>query len=77
MSRLTVVKINDSVCRVFDSRGLHVGNLKLIDGRWKFKAVGYDQKGAVIPGGGPLTDRHNVQFATTDAAVVSSVLAST
>lgn len=77
MSNLTVTRISDSACRVLDARGLHVGNLKLIDGRWKFKAIGYDTRGAVIPGGGPLTDRHNVQFATTDAAVVSSVLAST
>ncbi len=77
MSRLTVTKINDSACRVLDARGLHVGNLKLIDGRWKFKAIGYDPNGAVIPGGGPLTDRHNVQFETTDAAMVSSVLAGT
>lgn len=46
--------------------GLHVGNLKLIGGVWKFKAIGYDAAGQVIPGGGPLTDRHNIAFATLD-----------
>jgi hypothetical protein len=72
---LSVTKINDSAYRVRDARGLHVGNLKLIDGRWKFKAIGYDPVGAVIPGGGPLTDRHNAQCATPDSAAISAVLA--
>jgi hypothetical protein len=73
--KLIVTKINDSACRVLDARGLHVGNLKLIDGRWKFKAIGYDPMGAVIPGGGPFTDRHNALFATQDAAEISALLA--
>lgn len=75
MSRLTVTQVNISACRVLDARGLHVGNLKLIDGRWKFKAIGYDQRGSVIPGGGPLTDLHNTPFATPDAAVISAAFA--
>jgi hypothetical protein len=49
--------------------------LKLIDGRWKFKAVGYDQRGAVIPGDGRLNGRHNDQFAAPDAAGISAALA--
>ena len=54
--------------------GLHVGNLKLIGGVWKFKAIGYDASGQVIPGGGPLTDRHNTFFAALDEAQVNAVL---
>ncbi len=27
------------------SQGEHVGNLKFINGVWKFKAIGYDQNG--------------------------------
>jgi len=57
---------NAGVCRVLTDAGLHVGNLKLIGGVWKFKAIGYDAAGQVIPGGGPLTDRHNIAFATLD-----------
>jgi hypothetical protein len=75
VSSLTVVQVNASACRVLDARGMHVGNLKLIDGRWKFKAIGYDQRGAVVPGGGPLTDRHNALFDTPDAAVISAAFA--
>lgn len=77
MSNLTVVRVNASACLVLDARGLHVGNLKLIDGRWKFKAIGYDPQGAVVPGGGPLTDSHNTQFDTPDAAVISAAFART
>ena len=60
--------------RVLDSRGECVGHLKRIGGEWKFKAIGYDADGAVIPGGGPLTDRHNTRFAVLDVAVVSATL---
>ena len=62
------------VCRVLTSAGLHVGNLKLIGGVWKFKAIGYDASGQVIPGGGPLTDRHNTPFAALDEAQINVVL---
>ena len=49
--------INPQVQAVIDAAGLHVGNLKLIQGQWKVKAVGYLPDGSVIPGGGPLTPR--------------------
>lgn len=75
VTRLTVTRDNDSASQVFDVPGLHVGNLKLINGRLKFEAIGYDQTGAVIPGGGRLTDWRNARFATPDAAVISSGLA--
>ena len=62
------------ICRVLTSAGLHVGNLKLIGGVWKFKAIGYDASCQVIPGGGPLTDRHNTLFAALDEAQINAVL---
>jgi len=71
MSAWTVDPINASVARLLDSRGLHVGNLKLINGLWKFKAIGYDVDGSVIPGGGPMTDQHNTVLARLDASSVS------
>ena len=52
-----------------------MGNLKLINGVWKFKAIGYDPNGDVIPGGGPLTDRHNATFVDLDEALISAKLA--
>ena len=62
------------ICRVLTGAGLHVGNLKLIGGAWKFKAIGYEASGSVIPGGGPLTDRHNTSFTVLDEAEISRVL---
>ena len=58
--------VNAQVCSVLTASGEHVGNLKLIGGVWKFKAIGYDDGGRVIPGGGPLTDKHNIVFAMPD-----------
>jgi hypothetical protein len=59
---------------VLTSEGLHVGNLKLIGSVWKFKAIGVDASGQVIPGGGPLTDRHNTTFSVLDEAQLNVVL---
>lgn len=73
--KLTLSRINDQVYRLLTEQGTHVGNLKLIGGVWKFKAIGYDQHGDVIPGGGPLTDRHNTTFIALDEALISARLA--
>ena len=71
---LSLSSSNDHVYRVLVDQGQHVGNLKLINGVWKFKAIGYDPNGDVIPGGGPLTDRHNTTFATLDVASINAKL---
>jgi hypothetical protein len=73
-STWTVTPAHAGACQVHDAHGLHVGNLKWIAGQWKFKAIGYDAQGLLVPGGGPLTDRHNTVFATTDAAAVQRAL---
>ena len=62
------------VCRVLTAAGLHVGNLKRIGGVWKFKAIGYDADGQVVPGGGPLTEKHNTTFAVLDAELMNAAL---
>lgn len=74
MHQLTLSRLNELVYRVLSPSGEHVGNLKLISGAWKFKAIGYDAGGDVIPGGGPLTHQHNMRFATPDEAGVSARL---
>ena len=73
-ARLHLRPVNAQVCSVLTASGEHVGNLKLIGGVWKFKAIGHDASGRVIPGGGPLTDKHNTAFAALDEAVVSAGL---
>lgn len=74
LAPLSLDRVNDQVCRVLDAHGQHVGNLKWINPLWKFKAIGYDPQGEVIPGGGPLTQRHNTTFAALDDAEVSARL---
>ena len=76
MTSCYVGTVHDGACPVRDARGEHVGNLKWIRGVWKFKAIGHDAAGTVIPGGGPLTDRHNTVFASLDVAQINRVLGS-
>ena len=71
---LTLSRLTDSICLVLADQGQHVGNLKLINGLWKFKAIGYDQNGDVAPGWGPLTDMHNTSFASLDETLINSTL---
>ena len=63
---LALREVNANVQSVHLTDGLHVGNLKRIGAVWKFKAIGYDTDGSVIPGGGPLTEKHNTEFTAPD-----------
>ena len=65
--------VSDQVVSVSLPTGEWVGNLKRIGSVWKFKAVGVDA-GQLVPGGGPLTHRHNLTFASLDEAVISAAL---
>ena len=71
---LQLLPVNSEVVAVHTATGAHVGSLKKVGGVWKFKAVGYDAAGRMEPGHGPLTDQHNMAFATPDAAEVSARL---
>ncbi|MBC7445976.1 MAG: hypothetical protein H7273_11005 [Polaromonas sp.] len=74
MNPLTLQRMNDQLIRVLDPQGHCVGHLKLIGAVWKFKALGEDAQGQVVPGGGPLTGRHNLAFAVLDEAAVCTAL---
>ena len=71
---LSLHPVNEGVYAVLDAAGQPVGNLKRIGAVWRFKAVGSTAQGETIPGGGPLTERHNAVFERPDAAEVSAVL---
>ena len=71
---LQLLPINTAVVAVHTADGAHVGSLKHVGGVWKFKAIGYDAGGGMEPGHGPLTDQHNMQFATPDGTEVSTRL---
>jgi hypothetical protein len=62
------------VYRVLHDKLGHVGNLKLAGGRWKFKAIGFDADGCVVPGGGHYTHRHNVSPDLPDARALARLL---
>lgn len=73
MPGLTLHPVNGGVVAVRLASGAPVGHLKWIGGVWKFKAMGYE--GAdLVPGGGPLTARHNCTFAVLDLPQISAVL---
>ena len=74
MTSLTLQPVNDQLVRVLDGQGQCVGHLKRIGAVWKFKALGQDADGQVVPGGGPLTGRHNMAFGELDEAAVSAAL---
>jgi hypothetical protein len=71
---LTLSKLDDNVYRILTDQGLHVGNLKLISGLWKFKAIGYAPNGDVKPGWGPLTALHNTIITAPDEALINAKL---
>ena len=74
MTLLHFKPINPHVVAVYLPTGELVGNLKHIGNVWKFKAVGHDN-GHLVPGGGPLTHRHNATFAELDPVAVTAALA--
>ena len=71
---LSLHPLHGGVCQVLMPNGELVGNLKLIGGCWKFKAVGHGPQGEVVPGGGPFTHKHNMVFERLDALEVSARL---
>lgn len=74
MTTFTLTCVNPDVYSVHQACGVHVGNLKRIGALWKFKAVGYDNTGAVEPGGGPLTHLHNTALTAPDALELNAKL---
>ena len=74
MTNLQLQPLNDNVCTVVTPTGEHVGNLKRIGAIWKFKAIGYDAHGNVEPGGGPLTQRHNLIIDTACADALNAAM---
>jgi hypothetical protein len=71
---LVLSRVSDQLWQVLLQQGGHVGNLKLIGGAWKFKAIGYDASGSVMPGHGPLTQHHNARFEQLDEALICTAL---
>lgn len=59
--------INDGAQFVITAQGVVIGQIKRINGTWKFKALWLDEDGDWVPGGGPLTDRHNATLDSTKA----------
>ena len=60
--------VSAGVQQVRSVHGEVFGQIKWIDGRWKFKALWRDAEGDWVPGGGPLTTCHNT---TLDSACLA------
>ena len=73
---LTLHRVNDLVYAVKQVGAGLVGHLKRIGAVWKFKAVGVEADGSLIPGGGPFTHWHNVTFDSPNETLVSATLTS-
>jgi hypothetical protein len=71
---LALQTLSEELCRVSDAHGVCVGHFKRIRGVWKFKALGQDAEGHTVPGGGPLTNRHNTMLAELNPASVIAAL---
>src|SRR5574343_1595533 len=71
MPALVLSPLTPQAYSVHTPDGAHVGNLKQVGTVWKFKAVGYDADGQMVPGGGQVTARHNTPLAAPDAAELS------
>jgi len=74
MPALSLRPVNPDVYSVHGPDGAQVGNLKRIGAAWKFKAIGFDAAGQLVPGGGPYTDRHNTTLAAPDATALGAAL---
>ncbi len=75
MNKLTLSRLNDHVYRVLSGQGEHVGNLKFVNGVWKFKAIDYDRTDAVIPGWEPFIECHNTTFVGLDEVLINARIA--
>ncbi|MCA3238101.1 MAG: hypothetical protein ACK5RC_09830 [Curvibacter sp.] len=74
MQQYTLAPLNADAWRVLAPDGAHVGNLKRVGAVWKFKAIGYEANGQLVPGGGPLTGQHNAMLPHPDALALNAVL---
>jgi hypothetical protein len=71
---LSLRPVNAAVYSVHGPDGAQVGILKRIGAAWKFKAIGFDAAGQLVPGGGPYTARPNPTLAAPDAAALGAAL---
>jgi ribonuclease HII len=69
-----LIRLREDLHVVCDRGGCHLGLVKWTTGKWVLKAVGYDDGGNALPGGGPLTAFHNRVVAGPDPESLSSVL---
>jgi hypothetical protein len=74
MPGMTIGAVRSGVCAVWDLQGRQAGSLKRIGQRWKFKAMGHDGQGQIVPGGGPLTGRHNMGCERLDVTQMTTRL---
>lgn len=73
---LEMLELRQDLHAVFDARGLHLGQLKNVRGRWTFQSVGYGGEGQPLAGEGPCAGAHGRKVAEPARAEVIRLLSS-
>lgn len=71
---LTLLRLRDDLHAVFDAGRRHIGILKAVRGRWRIRAVDYDERGEIVLGAGPLTDLHEHALASPDETLLARLV---
>ncbi|NGX15330.1 ribonuclease HII [Wenzhouxiangella sp. XN24] len=74
LSGLRLLQLRQDLHAVFDGGDHHLGVLKNLRGRWTFQAIGYDDEGRLLKGGGPCAGCHGLRLAGPDGMVLAELL---
>jgi len=74
LAGLRLLRLRQDLHAVFDGRDHHLGGLKNLRGRWTFQAIGYDDDGRLLPGGGPCAGCHGLRLAGPDGPALMELL---
>jgi len=72
---LRLLQLRQDLHAVFDGGDHHLGVLKNLRGRWTFQAMGYDDAGRLLAGGGPCAGCHGLRLAGPDGPALAKLLA--
>src|SRR6056297_3509886 len=75
LERLRLLQLRQDLHAVFDGGDHHLGVLKNLRGRWTFQAMGYDDAGRLLAGGGPCAGCHGLRLAGPDGLALAKLLA--
>ncbi|MEX2497454.1 MAG: ribonuclease HII [Wenzhouxiangellaceae bacterium] len=72
--RLELLRLRQDLHAVFDGAGHHLGVVKNLRGFWTFQAIGYDDDGNPVAGGGPCSRFHATRVDSPQPELVGRLL---